>query len=151
MRFELTTLRICNPFQLTTLAPRHKFGADSETRTRRILLLRQARIPIPSYPHWWAHRDSNSNLINYELTALPLCYKPNILVSPEGFEPPTCGVEDRCSIQLNYRRINLVRVARLELANPKVADFKSAAYTIPPHSHIWRRVWESNPRTVSLR
>jgi hypothetical protein len=58
------------------------------------------------------------------------------MVRPEGFEPPTCGVEDRCSIQLNYRRINLVRVARLELANPKVADFKSAAYTIPPHSHI---------------
>jgi hypothetical protein len=51
------------------------------------------------------------------------------MVRPEGFEPPTCGVEDRCSIQLNYRRINLVRVARLELANPKVADFKSAAYT----------------------
>jgi hypothetical protein len=51
VRFELTILRICNPLQLTTLPLVHKFGADSETRTRRILLLRQARIPIPSYPH----------------------------------------------------------------------------------------------------
>ncbi len=27
-----------------------------------------------------------------------------VLVRLEGFEPPTCGLEVRCSIQLSYRR-----------------------------------------------
>ena len=27
------------------------------------------------------------------------------MVSPEGFEPPTHGLESRCSIQLSYERI----------------------------------------------
>ena len=28
-------------------------------------------------------------------------------VRPEGFEPPTLGSEDRCSIQLSYGRISI--------------------------------------------
>ena len=33
MRFELTTLRICNPLHLTTLPPHHKLGIPPGTRT----------------------------------------------------------------------------------------------------------------------
>ena len=33
---------------------------------------------------------------------------------------------------------------RLELSIPKAADFKSAVYTIPPHSHYWCPRRDSN-------
>ena len=53
--------------------------------------------------------------------ALPLGYTPKIVVSPEGFEPPTHGLEGRCSIQLSYEptvKIKLERMMRIELTLP---------------------------------
>ena len=44
----------------------------------------------------------------------------------------------------------MVRVVGLEPTNPKVADFKSAAYTIPPHSHIWCPQRDSNPQNPAF-
>ena len=32
------------------------------------------------------------------------------MVRPEGFEPPTLGSEDRCSVQLSYGRSRLFRL-----------------------------------------
>ena len=38
-----------------------------------------------------------------------------LMVRQEGFEPPTLGLEDRCSIQLSYWRIMMVGDNRFEL------------------------------------
>ena len=46
----------------------------------------------PSQPTGSKENPANANTTN----------KP---VRPEGFEPPTLGSEDRCSIQLSYGRI----------------------------------------------
>ena len=41
---------------------------------------------------------------------------PKKVVSPQGFEPRTHGLEGRCSIQLSYRPTTLMeRVMRIEL------------------------------------
>ena len=41
---------------------------------------------------------------NWLLRALRVMPAPFQRVRPEGFEPPTLGSEDRCSIQLSYGR-----------------------------------------------
>ena len=51
---------------------------------------------------------SKENPVNANTTNKP--------VRPEGFEPPTLGSEDRCSIQLSYGRIPLVYQAWAESA-----------------------------------
>lgn len=51
---------------------------------------------------------SRENPVNANTTNKP--------VRPEGFEPPTLGSEDRCSIQLSYGRIPLVYQAWAESA-----------------------------------
>ena len=82
------------------------------------------------------------------------------LVTTAGFEPATLSLEGSCSIQLSYvakverskgiepsalawkarvlplyeLRIKLVRVVGLEPTILSESDFKSDAYTIPPHS-----------------
>ena len=49
--------------------------------------------------------------------ALPLGYTPiasNKMVSPQGFEPRTHGLEGRCSIQLSYEpTLNLKKMERM--------------------------------------
>ena len=40
------------------------------------------------------------------------------MASPEGFEPPTYGLEVRCSIQLSYRDIKMERVEGIEPSQP---------------------------------
>ena len=53
--------------------------------------------------------------------ALPLGYTPkssNKMVSPQGFEPRTHGLEGRCSIQLSYEptlNLKMERMMRIEL------------------------------------
>ena len=50
--------------------------------------------------------------------ALPLGYTPKKLVSPQGFEPRTHGLEGRCSIQLSYEptlNLKMERMMRIEL------------------------------------
>ena len=49
-------------------------------------------------------------------SALPLGDTPKKMVSPQGFEPRTHGLEGRCSIQLSYEPAFLLeRMMRIEL------------------------------------
>ena len=40
---------------------------------------------------------------------MKFCVNKKRMVRPEGFEPPTLGSEDQCSIQLSYGRIKYLR------------------------------------------
>ena len=41
-----------------------------------------------------------------------------LVASPEGFEPPTHGLEGRCSVRLSYRDIKMERVEGIEPSQP---------------------------------
>ncbi len=43
---------------------------------------------------------------------------------PGGFEPPTVGLEVRCSIQLSYGRLWGLRVLHVAIAAPKTSFFR---------------------------
>ena len=42
--------------------------------------------------------------VNASLGAARTFARPSVLARPEGVEPPTSGLEGRCSIQLSYGR-----------------------------------------------
>ena len=83
---------------------------------------------------WNTRQDSNLHQTGLANQRLALQPRVHHLASPAGFEPTSSGVEVRCLFQLDQSEKNLVRVARIELARPSSADFKSAVvtdFTIP--------------------
>ena len=57
------------------------------------------------------------------------------MVRPEGFEPPTLGSEDRCSIQLSHGRI-LCCFFNPGGIRPPLAGRRPMLYPIEPRAHI---------------
>ena len=53
------------------------------------------------------YRDSNPGPPEPQSGALTNCAIPTIQTCLEGFEPPTHGLEGRCSIQLSYKHTTL--------------------------------------------
>ena len=54
-------------------------------------------------------------------------------VRPEGFEPPTLGSEDRCSIQLSYGRIEHSVPTDVSLRDGLAQSFKTDSV----RHHFW--------------
>ena len=84
------------------------------------------------------YRDSNPGPPEPQSGALTNCAIPTIQTCLEGFEPPTHGLEGRCSIQLSYKHTTLdsqcKRVMGIEPTYPAwKAGVLPLNYTRRPH------------------
>src|SRR5665647_1860177 len=77
--------------------------------------------------------------------ALPTWRYPILkLVSPEGFEPPTSGLESRCSIQLSYEpKLKMERMAGIE---PALSAWKAEVLPLYDIRIEWSGRRDSNSR-----
>ena len=81
------------------------------------------------------YRDSNPGPPEPQSGALTNCAIPTITCS-KGFEPPTHGLEGRCSIQLSYRLIMLFRKSKAGDGNrTHVSSLEGWCSTIELHPH----------------
>ena len=79
--------------------------------------------------------------------ALPLGYTPVKLVSPEGFEPPTHGLEGRCSIQLSYEPTVIIKIGADDENRTHATSLEGWSSTIELHPQKnWSGRRDSDPR-----
>lgn len=64
----------------------------------------------PAFKTWGEGRDSNPRPPGPQPGALPAELPPPriLLARLGGLEPPTCGLEVRCSVRLSYRRVHML-------------------------------------------
>ena len=127
------------------------FCTGRESRTPKILILSQARLPVPPFPHfnlsskklvWEAGLEPAPSCIQSRLTTN--CYIPSFAVLT-GFEPATfretVGCTSRCATVLfcgEQRNRTFITLQWTCLAGKR----NKPIFTYFP---ILRRVWESNP------
>ena len=67
------------------------------------------RLPREKVTFWWIRLESNQRHPDLQSGALPSELRVHYLVSRVGFEPTTCGLKVRYSIQLSYRLKSNIR------------------------------------------
>ena len=81
---------------------------------------------------WGGRRESNSRPPGPQSGALTNWATPAIMVRLERFEPPTHGLEGRCSILLSYRRI------KQKFSNSAIDFFVERVMGIGPTRPAWK-------------
>ena len=121
-------------------------GALCKIRTDNLRFLRPTPLPVGLIGQTWSGEwGSNTRPLAWQARALPLSYLRE-LVFREGFEPPTFGFVDRCSIQLSYRNRLEVR-PRVELGSQGFAVLRLTVW----HTHQLVGEQGFEPRTSRVR